>query len=218
MPEPPKNFDDILCGKVTQDSKDAYNEEAFKEYNENALEPCSKCGRTFLPDSLKKHIKSCKGGKKGSPGKTSPTRKTSPGRSGFEEEKKAGGGIKPGKIEKPKKKAVPGCGPPGVICYICGRKYGTKSIDIHLPQCEKAWDAQEAKKPKGERRPCPQKPKTFDDIKIGGKGAAKAMEDYNEEAFKNYNEKALEPCERCGRTFLPDRLVIHLRSCKGKKK
>jgi hypothetical protein len=22
-----------------------------------------------------------------------------------------------------------------VICYICGRKYGTKSIDIHEPQC-----------------------------------------------------------------------------------
>ena len=35
------------------------------------------------------------------------------------------------------------------------------------------------------------------------------MEDYNNEAFKNYNEKALEKCDGCGRTFLPDRLVVH---------
>jgi len=41
------------------------------------------------------------------------------------------------------------------------------------------------------------------------------MSAYNDEAFKNYNEKALDPCPNCGRTFLSDRLVIHLRSCKG---
>jgi hypothetical protein len=41
------------------------------------------------------------------------------------------------------------------------------------------------------------------------------MEEYNADAFKNYNEKALEPCPNCGRTFLPDRLVVHLKSCKG---
>ena len=41
------------------------------------------------------------------------------------------------------------------------------------------------------------------------------MIQYNEKAFKNYNEKALEPCPNCGRTFLPDRLIVHLKSCKG---
>jgi len=35
----------------------------------------------------------------------------------------------------------------------------------------------------------------------------------NEEAFKNFNEKALVPCEHCQRTFLPDRLPIHARVC-----
>ena len=172
-----------------------------------------------MPDRLVIHLKSCKGGgKKGSQTKTSPTRSSPSKASGIEEEKVSrGGGLKPGKIEKPKKTKSPARGPPGIICYICGRKYGTKSIDIHIPQCEKAWEAQEAKKPKGERRPVPQKPKSFEDVKVGGKGAAKAMDEYNDEAFKNYNDNALEPCERCGRTFLPDRLVVHLRSCKGKK-
>ena len=41
------------------------------------------------------------------------------------------------------------------------------------------------------------------------------MDEYNDEAFKNYNDNALEPCERCGRTFLPDRLDVHLKSCGG---
>ena len=40
---------------------------------------------------------------------------------------------------------------------------------------------------------------------------------YNEDAFENFNEKALEPCHICGRTFLPASLKIHLKSCKPKK-
>lgn len=39
------------------------------------------------------------------------------------------------------------------------------------------------------------------------------MEQYNDNALKEYNDKALDKCPNCGRTFLPDRLVVHLRSC-----
>lgn len=39
------------------------------------------------------------------------------------------------------------------------------------------------------------------------------MNEYNDGALKNYNDKALDACPNCGRTFLPDRLVVHLRSC-----
>lgn len=39
------------------------------------------------------------------------------------------------------------------------------------------------------------------------------MESYNDNALKEYNDKALDACPNCGRTFLPDRLVVHLRSC-----
>ena len=68
------------------------------------------------------------------------------------------------------------------------------------------------RKPKKERRPLPQPPSNFDDI-IVGKVDMNDLDKYNDEAFKEYNEKALVPCEHCGRTFLPDRLVVHLRSC-----
>lgn len=36
---------------------------------------------------------------------------------------------------------------------------------------------------------------------------------YNEAAFDNYNNKALEPCSGCGRTFNPDALIKHQRYC-----
>ena len=46
-----------------------------------------------------------------------------------------------------------------------------------------------------------------------GKGGADDMQQYNDDAFKTYNEKALVPCHNCARTFLPDSLKSHLKSC-----
>lgn len=58
--------------------------------------------------------------------------------------------------------------------------------------------------PKNQRRPLPQPPKMLEDIPISGRlfllltyiGMSGAkMQQYNEEAFKDWNEKALVPCE-----------------------
>ncbi|XP_032227259.2 zinc finger protein 474 [Nematostella vectensis] len=54
--------------------------------------------------------------------------------------------------------------PSTVTCYICGRAYGSASISIHEKQCQKKWEAHEAKKEeealprKGKRKP---RPKSF---------------------------------------------------------
>jgi hypothetical protein len=198
MPQAPKNFDDIIAGNITEGTKDAYNEDAFKEYNEKALVPCDICGRTFLPESLVRHAKGCKGPKgaaKGAAAKAGATKK-SPTRAspGKEEEKNEHIPAK-FKVDKPKPKPKakgPAVGPAGITCYICGRKYGTRSIDIHVKQCRDLWEKTEANKPKKERRQCPDEPKTFEEMKINPMGS-KATDDYNDEAFKNYNEKALVP-------------------------
>lgn len=58
------------------------------------------------------------------------------------------------------------------------------------------------------------------DMAIAGAGAKLTQDQqdkFNEEAFKSYNETALDRCPNCNRTFLPDRLVVHLRSCKTPK-
>jgi hypothetical protein len=191
-------------------SRDKYNDDAFKEYNEKALVPCDGCGRTFLPDSLIKHQKSCKGSS-GTNAKKDPWNKRAGG--GF--------GAPPPKAAPVKQKKI--IDPIALICFICGGKFGSASLKIHIPQCEKKWQAQEAKKPRNERRPVPTAPSGFDEVKIGGsggsakKGITSEMEEYNTAAYNDYNDKALEKCEGCGRTFLPESLIKHQKMClKGK--
>ena len=101
--------------------------------------------------------------------------------------------------------------PPTIICYICGREFGTRSISIHEPQCLKKWDLENEQLPKNLQRKPPVKPHILGDILHQND---KNRDDFNKMARKCANEN-LVPCENCGRTFLPDRLVVHQRSCKG---
>ena len=48
--------------------------------------------------------------------------------------------------------------PKSLTCYICGRGYGTSSLKIHLKTCMQKWEMEESKKPRAERRPCPNPP------------------------------------------------------------
>ena len=51
----------------------------------------------------------------------------------------------PGMVQRPKT----------LVCYICGREYGTRSLEIHIKTCEKKWDYEQNKLPKSKRKPCP---------------------------------------------------------------
>eukprot|EP01105_Mastigella_eilhardi_P025000 TRINITY_DN664_c0_g2_i2.p1 TRINITY_DN664_c0_g2~~TRINITY_DN664_c0_g2_i2.p1 ORF type:complete len:548 (+),score=104.86 TRINITY_DN664_c0_g2_i2:30-1646(+) len=97
--------------------------------------------------------------------------------------------------------------PPAVLCYICGQKFGTASITIHQPQCMKKRAMQQAKLPPDLRTAIvvPGRPlKQFS----GG-----SIEEYNDQAYQAYQESLVQ-CPNCGRRFAPDRLQVHLRSCK----
>ena len=59
--------------------------------------------------------------------------------------------------------------PGTVICYICGREYGSRSISIHEPQCLKKWKAENDKLPRDQRRPVPVKPDILPSL-TGGTG------------------------------------------------
>jgi len=105
----------------------------------------------------------------------------------------------------------------GVMCYICGREFGSASITIHLPQCEKKWNIEQQKLPKKQRRPPPTKPFEYDTViggNLKGKDLQEAMEKLNAQALDDFNKKSLLECKNCGRTFLPRPLEIHQRSCK----
>lgn len=101
--------------------------------------------------------------------------------------------------------------PRTVVCYICGREFGTKSISIHEPQCMKKWVAENKQLPKHMRRPKPQKPQGLPMVRGGGGGYDIAQ--WNEAAWAAAQANLVE-CKNCGRTFNPDRLPVHQKSCK----
>jgi DNA-directed RNA polymerase subunit RPC12/RpoP len=84
-----------------------------------------------------------------------------------------------------------------IVCFICGREYGTKSIEIHEKQCMEKWEKTNKELPKAMKRPRPVKPKQNPDLPIKGS--------YNDDAFQAYQENTLFPCDSCGRkVFLID--------------
>ncbi|XP_037657347.1 zinc finger protein 474-like isoform X2 [Choloepus didactylus] len=95
------------------------------------------------------------------------------------------------------------------VCYICGREFGSQSLAIHEPQCLEKWRVENNKLPKHMRRPEPSKPQPL------SSSGSYSLQAANEAAFQSAQAQLL-PCECCGRTFLPDRLLVHQRSCKPK--
>ncbi|CAF0845417.1 unnamed protein product [Adineta ricciae] len=137
----------------------------------------------------------------------------SPPRNAGRSQKPAGGGAGYGEYDYLYKNAPGGSGgPPAmpkfVMCYICGRKYGTQSIEIHEPQCLEKWHIENAKLPPNLRRPAPRKP----DIHIGSKGSY-SIDEINDAAYEA-SKAQLVPCENCGRKFASDRIQVHQRSCR----
>jgi hypothetical protein len=102
-------------------------------------------------------------------------------------------------------------GKPGlVVCYICGMEFGSKSVSIHEPQCMRKWQAENDKLPKHLRRKTPQRPQILPSIHGNN---SKDVSRFNEAAWQSSQDQLL-PCGNCGRTFIPDRLPVHQRSCK----
>lgn len=103
--------------------------------------------------------------------------------------------------------------PRTLVCYICGREYGTKSLGIHLKTCVKKWEIAESQKPKRERRPVPACPPAL--MKLLDKKIISELDlkEYNNEAFDNFNTSVLVPCKNCGRTFSESALKHHSKAC-----
>ena len=100
------------------------------------------------------------------------------------------------------------------LCYVCGRAYGSASISIHAEACEKRFLAEQAALPLRERKPLP-KPIDYSVIGVGGQSEEalqRSMEAINE-AARAASDTLMAACAHCGRTFNPERLVIHNRSC-----
>ena len=126
--------------------------------------------------------------------------------------------------------------PPTKVCYICGREFGSRSIDIHEPQCMKKWRVENRKLPIGDRKPVPKKPEskptiaralsTTDSLRPIKSLPANGYEDgdntddivqrYYMKCYSEF-EQDLVPCKKCGRTFVPERHRQHEQHCNAKR-
>ncbi|XP_030048188.1 zinc finger protein 474 [Microcaecilia unicolor] len=180
-------------------TKEEQNEAAWQSFK-GQLVSCPNCGRTFAPDRLTVHQRSCKVNM-GSSNIKSVSVGNEPKVNKKSSKTTSSASDKPPVVIRPRT----------IVCYICGREFGTKSIDIHEPQCLKKWHIENDQLPKNLRRPEPKKPEVQT---ISAKGTYD-IEALNEAAWQSAQSQ-LVPCDICGRTFLPDRLIVHQRSCKPK--
>ncbi|XP_050305951.1 uncharacterized protein LOC126743062 isoform X2 [Anthonomus grandis grandis] len=90
-----------------------------------------------------------------------------------------------------------------LTCYICGREFGTASLGLHEPKCLQKWERENARLPSNLRRKPPVKPE-----------GEFSQQEWNQLAWES-SQATLVPCLNCGRTFFPDRLEVHQRSCKA---
>eukprot|EP00760_Papus_ankaliazontas_P029040 PhM_4_TR410/c0_g1_i2/m.23503 len=183
----PKSLDDDA--EVEQ-----FNNRQFGNFTDNMAQ-CQNCGRKFLADRLEVHLRSCKPGQ-GSKPIAGKRPQTQGGRSGSS----AG---ESGPARKPQL----------LVCYLCGQQFGTSSLRIHIPQCYQKRLVQWKAADPNVRGPAPRDPATMTDADFASMSQDEKVQ-FNNEQFSDFNNN-MSKCDKCGRTFLPDRLAVHQRSCKG---
>lgn len=125
--------------------------------------------------------------------------------------------LKKSKEAVPKRN--PGERPRMLFCPLCGREFGSMSLPFHLKSCKEKFNREQEQLPKNLRKNADKILAGFNQnsAKLQSKGNYN-IEQMNNDAYEIYSQQALVKCENCGRTFLPDRLIVHQRSCLKHKK
>ncbi|KAL9654681.1 hypothetical protein ABK040_006743 [Willaertia magna] len=104
--------------------------------------------------------------------------------------------------------------PLGIYCHLCGREYLTvESLYIHIPQCIDKRKASQLELPKEMRTKAPSPPTLTIPVDKDAEDFLQRLEDYNNEAYRIYEQSSRVSCKYCGRRFSPESLIVHLRGC-----
>lgn len=112
-----------------------------------------------------------------------------------------------------------------LLCYLCGKRYGTASLEMHLPRCQMKWMKKREMLPpevlsylKPVQAPLP--PSLAIPVRTCDERDNKFVElllRYNEEAEKIYNEHSCIPC-KCGKGFENNNFLSHMQTCSPMRK
>ncbi|GFR40425.1 hypothetical protein Agub_g999 [Astrephomene gubernaculifera] len=120
-----------------------------------------------------------------------------------------GGGGSPSPSRVPARQG--GQRPVGFTCYLCGQQYGSQSLMVHIPQCQKKWVMVEASKPRREQRPLPPMPPELEaGVLPSSPGEVEA---FNSRMYAYWDKVSLVACPICARTFRPDAFERHAKVC-----
>uniref|UniRef100_A0A8C9EPA1 Uncharacterized protein n=1 Tax=Pavo cristatus TaxID=9049 RepID=A0A8C9EPA1_PAVCR len=93
-----------------------------------------------------------------------------------------------------------------MICYICVREFGSQTISIHEPHCQRSGIVQII---------------SYQDVSkdqspgdLGSFRVVPLVLQLKIRRLHHSAEAQLLPCGNCGWTFLSDCLILHQRSCK----
>jgi hypothetical protein len=89
--------------------------------------------------------------------------------------------------------------PTGFTCYLCGQQYGSQSLLLHIPQCQKKWVMVESQKPRQEQRPLPPPPPEIERGVLPTR--LEEAEEFNSKMYSYWDKVSLVSCPICARTF-----------------
>ena len=203
----------------SQHSEHSVSSEVNNGTGKHEMTLCDRCGRVIATDRVKVHSRLCKPETHGQV-KTSSVKFPS--------------ACNLLRVEKSNR--VPKTKPPTVVCYICGREYGTKSISIHEPQYLKRFETENQKLPINKRKPLPKKlveerTKVARFVSVEDEMVMISAQSADHHPYKDLVDETMDfifqqcysdfecklvPCKRCGRRFAPDRHKIHEPNCSAK--
>ncbi|KAF5269813.1 hypothetical protein FQR65_LT05859 [Abscondita terminalis] len=216
----PSRSTSVCKGFIKKTCNDTNNNEKLAKIDKTKLvsknqkliklpEPCTTCGRPEQPERFHSHpVGSIKPTKKMSEPQRVPVKSTVQKPIAMKYKSKLNNECKKENNNKEEtttrsSRPVSNRGPKTLMCYVCGREFGTASLPLHEPKCLEKWHRENAILPPSQRRKIPAKPEV-----------PMSSEQWNQYAWQSC-QASLVPCDNCGRTFLPDRLIVHQRSCKN---
>eukprot|EP00750_Incisomonas_marina_P017099 INCI19851.1.p1 GENE.INCI19851.1~~INCI19851.1.p1 ORF type:complete len:393 (-),score=87.78 INCI19851.1:290-1468(-) len=95
-----------------------------------------------------------------------------------------------------------------LMCFVCGRKFGSSSLLIHQKTCRSTHELQQAKIPAEFRKVLPPTPP------IPKKVTRKSAERFNEQVYELYRSCLMHSCAGCNRSFSDyKKLIAHRDRC-----